>query len=65
MGGTQSKYVEITKPTDGESPTRQLVWEPENCPYGLYISIAACATSACTFLAVVVFFVVWYVTHNT
>ena len=62
MGGTQSKYVDVSK--DDNSVTHQIVYEPEYCPYGVYISIAACATSVCTLAAVSGFIVAWYFTHE-
>lgn len=62
MGGTQTKYEDTSK--YDKSVTHQIVYEPEYCPYGVYISIGACAISVCTFVLVSVFLVAWYFTHE-
>ncbi len=59
MGGRQSKYVDV----DNLS-THQIVYEPNNCSYGVYISMAACATSMCTLICVIGLLVAWYFTHD-
>jgi len=41
----------------------QFVWEPDYCPYGLYVSITGCAISTCTLL-ILVGFVVWQMTRG-